>query len=169
MQRLTAFGEGVIEDSITLDVWGTRPTEHKPTLLLIAYHHRSRSSDSDTQEVTTTRNGLVQSATNTAGLISRYAYDALGRRTTVTDSRNNATTTAYNSMGQIGSVTDAAGKTVTYDYYPIASTMAGRLKSITNALSRTQYSSTMIAESKSGHGAKPPTLSSTSLTIMVAK
>ncbi len=59
MQRLTAFGEGVIEDSITLDVWETRPTEHKPTLLLIAYHHRSRSSDSDTQEVTTTRNGLV--------------------------------------------------------------------------------------------------------------
>ncbi len=54
----------------------------------------------------------------------------------MTDSRNNATTTAYNSMGQIGSVTDAAGKTVTYDYYPIASTMAGRLKSITNALSR---------------------------------
>ena len=45
-----------------------------------------------------------------------YAYDALDRRTTVTDGRGFSTVTAYDLAGNVTSVTDASGNVTRYAY-----------------------------------------------------
>ena len=50
--------------------------------------------DSTTQK-TITRNGLMQEMISKSDLTTEFGYDAVGRRTSVEDSRGNTTTTSY--------------------------------------------------------------------------
>lgn len=95
--------------------------------------------DSDEDEVTITRNGLVDSVTSKTGLLTQYAYDALGRQAGVTDSRQNTTVTTYyedglGAKGKVHYVTDAGGWQTAYTY-----DTNGRLSSVQDPAGKKQY------------------------------
>ena len=88
--------------------------------------------------------GLVKSVTqkssvNSAPSVIHHQYDALGRRIASINPRTGKTTVEYDPVtGQIWKTTDAAGNATTYDYYGPEEQNAGKLKSTTNALGKTQ-------------------------------
>ena len=68
-----------------------------------------------------------------------HQYDALGRRIASIDPRTGKTTAEYDpKTGQISKTTDADGNATTYAYYGPEEPNAGKLKSLTNALGKTQ-------------------------------
>lgn len=80
---------------------------------------------SSVNQVAKTVNGLLDYTTSTSNLTTHYLYDALGRRTGVTDPRistetagvwSNYSETHYNSFGQIDWTKDTAGNQTTYTY-----------------------------------------------------
>ncbi len=71
--------------------------------------------------------------------IVRHEYDSLGRKVATIDPRTGKTTVEYDAKtGQIAKSTDAAGNASTYAYYGPEEPNAGKLKSITNTLGKTQ-------------------------------
>ncbi len=72
--------------------------------------------DSDTDAQTATVNGLVTSSRSKENLTTTFSYDALGRRTGVTDPRAGTSTTHYNTLGQIDWVEDAASNQTAFTY-----------------------------------------------------
>ena len=90
---------------------------------------------SDTDAVSVTVNGLLQSRTTPTGLTTTYSYDALGRDTETTDPRTGASTIHYNTAGQVDYTEDAAGNRTTYAY----DSATGRRIAVTDALSNTVY------------------------------
>lgn len=133
--RLTGLGtvgaSGILTtESISIDVHGLQTVSR-------SYTDRSAKtvtrvtddpfSNQDAQSVTV--NGLLTSSTSSTGLTYSYGYDALGRRTSVTDPRTGTSTTHYNAKGQVDWSEDAAGNRTSYTYDPdtgrrIAATMA---------------------------------------------
>jgi len=85
--------------------------------------------DSTNDAMTVTVNGLVQSVESKTGVTASYGYDPIGRRTSMTDGRDNTSITAYNDKGQVAYTEDAASNRTSYAY-----NAAGRRIAITNAL-----------------------------------
>jgi RHS repeat-associated protein len=82
--------------------------------------------------------GLATSSTSFDGLTTTVGYDALLRKHTVTDSRNNTTTMAYVAgTALVLSVTDATGAVVATNTYDAL----GRTTSVTDAAGYAAYSS----------------------------
>ncbi|MCK6486472.1 MAG: hypothetical protein L6R00_20335, partial [Phycisphaerae bacterium] len=92
--------------------------------------------ESDTDIVSITRNGLLQSGTTATGVTTTYQYDALGRRTGVTDPRTGTVTTHYDpDTHRVDYVEDASTNRTSYAY----DEDTGRLASVTNALGNKTY------------------------------
>ena len=65
-------------------------------------------------------------------VITTYAYDLLGRKTSVTDALNHTTTYAYDAVGELTSTTDALNHATSYTYDAL-----GNLLTVTDALNHT--------------------------------
>ncbi|HEX3247804.1 MAG TPA: RHS repeat-associated core domain-containing protein [Pyrinomonadaceae bacterium] len=96
--------------------------------------------DSNLNALTITVNGLLQSETaTTPESATTYAYDSLGRQTSITEPHRGPKTRAYSgTTGQLTSTNDGAGST-NFEYYDATSSNAGRLKSQTNAAGKKTY------------------------------
>jgi RHS repeat-associated protein len=100
---------------------------------------RTDTPESNTDMVSVSVNGLLQTSSPATPVpATAYAYDALGRQTSVTDPRSGTTTRVYMATGQLESVSDAVG-TVRFEYYLPKHVNAGRLKSQTNAAGKKVY------------------------------
>ncbi|TWT45059.1 hypothetical protein RAS1_14800 [Phycisphaerae bacterium RAS1] len=100
--------------------------ENKTVTQKMQYPGQSSSFD-----VSVTINGLLQSATSRAGVETQYGYDALERRTDVTDGRENATTTVYDEdTTRVDFVANANGDVADYVY----DEESGRLIAVGNLL-----------------------------------
>ncbi|MCK6486670.1 MAG: hypothetical protein L6R00_21380, partial [Phycisphaerae bacterium] len=92
--------------------------------------------ESDTDIVSVTRNGLLQSSTTATGVTTTYQYDALGRRTGVTDPRTGTVTTHFDpDTHRVDYVEDASTNRTSYAY----DEDTGRLSGVTNALGKKTY------------------------------
>jgi len=86
--------------------------------------------------ITVTRNGRSVSETSQSGIETKYAYDQLGRQTTVIDPRIGNTVTAFiSNTTMVDTVTDPASNEIA-DY---AYDSAGRVLSMANALNQMTY------------------------------
>jgi RHS repeat-associated protein len=101
---------------------------------------KTAKSISNTNEVSISYNGLLQSyAPAIPQQAATYAYDALGRLTTVVDPRNGTTTQVYDAVtGQLTSTTERL-QTTAYEYYPATHLNAGRMKSQANSTGKKSY------------------------------
>ena len=127
-------------DSTVIDLAGnqTRSTVaiDRPAKKVIA---TTDTPESNLDAVEIRMNGLLQSASaTTPESVTTFTYDSLGRQIGVTDPRNGSTGRTFNSKGQLDTTNDGAG-TTTYEYYPDTHLNAGRLKSITNAVTKKSY------------------------------
>ncbi|NQU38768.1 MAG: hypothetical protein HQ523_02330 [Lentisphaerae bacterium] len=91
--------------------------------------------DSETNAVRSTVNGLIAVNITKTGLAYTYSYDALERRTGVTDPRTGEAVTAYNSKAQVVYTEDTASNRTSYAYDPDT----GRRTAVTNALGEATY------------------------------
>lgn len=93
----------------------------------------TRSVPGSTQSVVSvTVNGLLQSVTSQTGLTTTYAYDALGRQISLTDSRIGAVQTLYDDQGRVEQSVDPAGHVTSFTYDPATD----RLFTVTDPLGR---------------------------------
>ena len=60
--------------------------------------------------------GNLTAVTDPLGFVTTYGYDLLDRRTTVTDARGFSTVTTYDAVGSTASVADASGNVTRYAY-----------------------------------------------------
>lgn len=138
-QRLTGLGSGKIDEVQLTDVDGN-VTDQVTTL--------NTASATTTVTITTTGiansatqvqvAGLPKSSTTAAGLVTQYGYDALLRRSTVTDSRSNVVTTQYlNGTSLVQKVIDATNTLVATSAYD----SMGRVVNATDAGGHHVYSS----------------------------
>ncbi|MCW5549918.1 MAG: RHS repeat-associated core domain-containing protein [Opitutaceae bacterium] len=135
--RLNNFGTNVRRETHTYDLHGNLTMDWSVVeagAKLITRHILKSDSNIGAQQVT--RNGLLMSARDTAGITLTYGYDALGRQNTVTDPRTGDITTAYVAgTSLVHTVTDPADvvqATYTYD-------SAGRVSGVQNALGKSAY------------------------------
>ena len=91
---------------------------------------------STTDQVSISRNGLLQSQSSQSGNEATYSYDALGRQTGATDPRAGTAVTHYDANGRVDYTQDSAGNTTSYTYNNM-----GRRISVTDPLSNIVYSS----------------------------
>ena len=82
-----------------------------------------------------TRNGLTIMDVGIAAVTTQYQYDALGRRTGVTDPRTGTAVTHYNALGQVDYTENAAGNRISYTYDSVTS----RRTAVTDPLNHTVY------------------------------
>ena len=132
-RRLTGFDSGVIEESISIDIYGNQTT--MTTTVTPANRRTTRIADvpdSGLNEVNVTENGLLISTTSKTGVETIFDYDNLGRRTHVTQDRHSAATvTAYDSnTDRVTTVTDPANNVTSYAY----EAYTGRLASVTRTI-----------------------------------
>ena len=126
----------MIDESISIDIHGNQTRSYTQLVTLDTGPKLVKTivdvPDSQYDQVSVSRNGLLQYTTSTSNLKTTYKYDALGRRTEVKEQRHdNPTVTAYDpTTGQVTSVTDPAGNVTTYAYYE----NTGRLKSVTRTV-----------------------------------
>ncbi len=140
--RLTGFGTNVVSESKQLDINGNETvstTSIDRTNKTVTQTVNVPNSSVDAQTVVL--NGLVTSQRSPQNLTYTYTYDALGRRTGVTDPRTGQSVIAYytegtGKIGQVYTVTDAASNVTALDYY----SDTGRRKSVKNALNKYAYS-----------------------------
>ena len=71
--------------------------------------------------------GLLSTNITASGIISDYAYDALGRQLSEADGRGNVTETCYDEKGRVVQTLDGAGNVTTYTYDAL-----GRQTSVTD-------------------------------------
>lgn len=121
---------------ITVDAYGN------PTTTTEAFDPENKMATieqnvpySDTDAVSVTVNGLLQSRTAPTGLTTVYSYDALGRGIGTTDPRTGTSSVHYNVAGQVDWTEDAATNRTTYAY----DSVTGRRIAVTDALSNTIY------------------------------
>ncbi len=87
--------------------------------------------DSTTDAVRIYVGGRLVESTSSTGVETTYAYDGLGRRTDVTDGRNNTTTTHYDAAGRVDWVEDGDDNRTEYAYYGDSAANPGMLQSVT--------------------------------------
>ena len=137
-QRLTGLSGGLVAEAISTDIHGNQTVSRR---FLDPENQETRSvtdvPGSDQDQMSTSRFGLVVSATSSTGVTSTFEYDALGRRTAVVDPRKGASaTTHYDTLGRVDWVADAAGNKTHFDY----DGQTGRKTAETNALGQaTRY------------------------------
>jgi RHS repeat-associated protein len=130
--RLTGLGiNGMVHESVSIDLFGNQTVSRshidpaaRTETRTIAYP----DSEMDVQSVSV--NGFLTSSTSKTGLTLTYGYDALGRRTEVTDPRTGTSVTHYDARDRVDYVQDAAGHRTTFTYDPAT----GRKTAETNAL-----------------------------------
>ena len=154
-QRLTGYScseaETVVRETETEDAYGNI-TNSTTSIDRAAKTTIERVDNPDTNAgsivASVTINGLLQSTTDKAGVTHTFAYDDLGRRTEVrreaggTPARTIVEITHYNNSGQVDYTDNEHGDRTNYEYYPYdpnGQLGAGRLKSATNADSKTTY------------------------------
>jgi YD repeat-containing protein len=137
-RQLNNLPSGVTSRTISIDIhgnqtisWTTIDRDNKTVT------QTTDTPDSTVDAVTVTVNGLLTSQKTAQNLTYTYTYDALGRRTGVTDPRTGTSTTAYfasgtGKTGKVQSQTNANGNTTTFDYDPAT----GRRIKVTNALGK---------------------------------
>ncbi len=76
--------------------------------------------------------GRLEMTVSHSAVTNLFAYDALNRRTAVTDGRGNTTVTHYDALGRAGWAEDAAGNRTSYDY-----DSRGRATAVTGPLTNT--------------------------------
>ena len=131
--QLTALPVGTVSKQISIDIHGNAITA--TTTLDKANKTVTRTADvpnSTADAVEIAVNELLQSSQSASNLVTTYVYDALGRKTGVTDPRTGSSVTHYNTLGQVDYVEDAAGNRTSYAY----ETATGRNLSVTNALNK---------------------------------
>ncbi|MFD0318594.1 RHS repeat-associated core domain-containing protein [Streptomyces flavalbus] len=108
---------------------------------LTQYRDRSARGDGDTTRYTYTDAGSLQTVTDPAGNVWRYAYDLLGRKTAAHDPDTGTTTTTYDDAGQPLTTTDARGRTVATVYDDLGRVVETRLVTDTGStpLTRSVY------------------------------
>nr|MDU9044388.1 RHS repeat-associated core domain-containing protein [Candidatus Electrothrix aestuarii] len=135
--RLTGLGVGnLVSETMSEDI-------HSNETVSSRYINRTSHTiteitdypDSDTDAVQESIYGLLKSSTDKSGITTTFQYDALERRTGVTDPRTGQSITHYNALGQVDYTEDAATKRTEYGYDPIT----GRKSSVTDAENRTVY------------------------------
>ncbi len=139
-QRLTGFGTNEIAETQSEDIFGNTTTvtttlDRSTAEVTVTTEYFATANTA----VQVTRNGLLQSVKGLDQLTTTFGYDALGRQTTVTDSRGNATTTHYDSAGRVESVEDEEGNDTIYTYCDGQSSNAGRIQSVKNAQDKYTY------------------------------
>jgi RHS repeat-associated protein len=82
--------------------------------------------DSTIDAKSVTEGGLLVENTTKSGLTTTFAYDALGRRTGVTDPRTGTATTHYDTQGQVDWVEDSAGHRTEFAYDPVTGRKTGQ-------------------------------------------
>lgn len=97
--------------TITIQFTPTSVASYSVTLTI-----NNDDSDESTFEIQLTGNG--QASTNGSELAASmtYTYDAVGRRTSETDTLGNSTSYAYDGLGRVTTKTDAEGGETTYTY-----------------------------------------------------
>ncbi|MDD5678390.1 MAG: hypothetical protein PHW60_10435 [Kiritimatiellae bacterium] len=138
-QRLTGFSGNLVAETVAIDAYGnqtvSRTTLDRDNKLVTQTVNVPNSANDN---ITVSQNGLLVSAQrSTLATPTFYGYDALGRRTGVSDPRTGVATTHYDSHGWVDYVEDAAGKRTTYTY----DSSTGRKISQTDPLSNVFYSS----------------------------
>ena len=142
---LSGLGTGVISSSSSQDIHGNITTN---TVTVDRANKKVTSTtdtpDSSVNAVSISYNGLSVEARDTAGIVVRSEYDALGRAVKSIDPRIGATVTAFVAgTNLVSTVTDPANivvATYTYD-------SAGRVATMTDGLSKVaRYSYTARGE-----------------------
>ena len=119
-RRMTGWGnDGKTEERVSIDIHGNQVIEQ-------VFANRDNKAetrvtdypDSIIDEVSVHVNGLLMSSQGKTGVETTYSYDALGRRTGITDPRTGTTTTHYNNKGRVDYVGDPAGNRTRYSYDP---------------------------------------------------
>jgi YD repeat-containing protein len=133
-ERLTGFSgvasETRVQDVKTNVTITTRTIDRTSKLVTDTVDY----PDTTTNQITVTRNGLVQTVQSRSNLTSWYYCDGIGRQTGVKDPRGNETTTTYDDAGRVDSVTNERGDTTTYTYCGLNEQGAGQVKTITQTL-----------------------------------
>ncbi|MDD5678394.1 MAG: hypothetical protein PHW60_10455 [Kiritimatiellae bacterium] len=138
-QRLTGFSGNLVAETVTIDAYGnqtvSQTTVDRNNQLVTKI---TDVPDSASNAITVSVNGLLVSSTKAHGLQPTvYSYDALGRRTGVSDPRTGIATTHYDSHGWVDYVEDAASNRTCFTY----DSATGRRISQSDPLSNTSYSS----------------------------
>ncbi len=120
--RLTGLGASsarglMTQETVSADIHGNETVTR--TFLDRANRMETRVTDYpdslfDSESVSV--KGFLTSSAGKSGVTFTYGYDALGRRTGVTDPRTGTTVTHYNEKGQVGHVENPAGNRTTYHY-----------------------------------------------------
>lgn len=118
--RLTGLGtNGLADEQISIDVHGNQ------TISKIFIDRAAKTEtritdvyDSDINITSVIESGLLRSETGKTNITLTYAYDAIGRRISVTDPRTGTTSVNYDDKGQISWIKDAAQNYTWYTYEP---------------------------------------------------
>lgn len=117
--RLTGLGTGGLAgESVSVDISGNQTLSK--TFINRAAKALTQIIDSPNATNPSTQlsvNGLLISSTSQSGYTLTYGYDALGRRTGITDPRTGTSITHYNTKGQVDYMEDPLHnrKSFTYD------------------------------------------------------
>lgn len=129
---------GLIDDNeqsetISIDIHGNR-TVSRTTIDRDARTQTQITDypDSDIDARTISINGRVMETRSKTGLTTTFAYDSLGRRTSVTDPRTGTSMTHFDVKGRVDYVEDAAGHRTRFGY----DDTTGRKISQTDALGK---------------------------------
>lgn len=120
LTRLTGFGSGgLISEDVAIDIHGNRTVDQvfidrasKTETNITAF------SDSNIYAVSVSVNDLLTSQQSKTGVNITYSYDALGRRTGITDPRTGTSVTSYNNKGQVDYIEDPVQNRTQYTYDP---------------------------------------------------
>ena len=130
-------------ETMTVDIFGNqtvKKTEVQRGTNIGLVTETTHYSDSTTDEVKVTRNGLVQYTQSKQALTSWFYYDGRGRVVKQTNPRTDTTNTArvvfVAHSDRMTSTQDSAGNTTTYGY-----DSAGRQNTTTDPRSKTAYQS----------------------------
>lgn len=146
-QRMNGFSSGtdggLARETIQQDVHGNETTQQtwidRSNKTVVAINDTPGSATDAKQKQI---NGyLKERNSTTVSAASTYSYDGLGRLTGMKNPRhtNSSSLSYFTGTRQVQTETDADGNATAYTYYADGEIGAGQAKSITNALSQTQY------------------------------
>jgi YD repeat-containing protein len=162
--RLTGLSSNLTSETVSLDILGNATVSRgSVNRAAKTVTQTVDAPDSTNDAVTVTINGLLTSLTSQTGLETTFVYDALERRTGVSDPRTGTATTAYNAKGQVAWIEDAASNRTAYAYDPDS----GR-QTRSNALDQVTYTAYDLRKAGSPTSGAPPIPSATRLTILGA-
>ncbi len=138
--RLTGLGtDGLVSETISTDIHGNETVSQVTIDQDAQVQTRTIDyPDSNIDAVSITTGGLLTSSQTKTGVTITYDYDALERRTEVTDPRTGTTITSYNEFNQIDYIEDPAQNRVTFTYDPDTGQKIAETKPL-NTITRYAY------------------------------